>query len=501
MWMYILTAVAAWVVWKVGQVLLCWRQRCIDVRGLPTIPDCHFLWGVLDRVSCPSDFMKISSKFVQEYRPRLWVSWVFIYPSVFVCHPSTLKQVLQASNVPKNASTSGAYRMLKPWLGDGLLISWGRKWERNRRLLTPAFHFDILKPYIQIYHQVSDIFLDKLAHLSAAGESVDVCPLVSRATLDTMLRCTLSYTDHTVQDLKNGHQHSYVEAVHRLGYLAIQRIINVFELLDQTYSVTPRGREFKRLCRYVHNLSAEIIQTRRALLASDPTQVQKRHLDFLDILITARDGSGAGLTDQEIRDEVDTFMFEGHDTTASAIFWALYALAKYPEMQEKVREEIKCRLDGDMTLKHDNLSELPYTTCFIKETMRMYSPVPAVNRQLVEPLIVDGRTFPVGTVIEIHPYLVHHHPDVWADHMEFRPERFTPENTAGRDPFAFIPFSAGPRNCIGQNFALNEIKVILSRTVTRFRLTVDPKREPEICTDVVMRAKDGIYLHFEELTT
>ncbi|KAK3083932.1 hypothetical protein FSP39_005566 [Pinctada imbricata] len=148
---------------------------------------------------------------------------------------------------------------------------------------------------------------------------------------------------------------------------------------------------------------------------ADPQQLDKRHLDFLDILITAKDSDGSGLTDEDIRAEVDTFLFEGHDTTASAISWAAYYLGKHPEEQQKVYEEVKNITNCEDNFTWENINNCPRLALFLKEAMRQSSPVPIIARQLRKPFEFDGFEIPAGMAVGIWIYHVNNHPNVWPD--------------------------------------------------------------------------------------
>ncbi|MEE6523646.1 hypothetical protein FKM82_022640 [Ascaphus truei] len=173
---------------------------------------------------------------------------------------------------------------------------------------------------------------------------------------------------------------------------------------------------------------------------------QKRHLDFLDILLCAKDENGESLSDEDLRAEVDTFMFEGHDTTASGISWILYCMAKYPEHQKKCREEIREVLGERHTVEWEDLGKMPYTTSCIKEGLRLFPPVPGIARQLSKPItFCDGRSLPEGTVVLLSIYAMNRSSSVWEDPEVFDPLRFSSENSSKRHSHAFLPFSAGAR--------------------------------------------------------
>jgi cytochrome P450 len=219
---------------------------------------------------------------------------------------------------------------------------------------------------------------------------------------------------------------------------------------------------------------------------------QRKYLDFLDILLTAQDEDGKGLSDLEVRDEADTFMFEGHDTTTSGMSWTLYCLAQHPEHQDKIREEVRNVLMGREWLEYDDLKKLNYTTWCIKEAMRLYPPVFEVIRVTTEDTELDDHVIPKNTIVVISIIQIHRHPDTWENPDEYNPLRFHPSNAEGRHPYAYIPFSAGYRNCIGQNFALNEEKMVIASIIHRFRVTLDDAHEVEIVPRVILRTRNDI---------
>jgi len=192
-------------------------------------------------------------------------------------------------------------------------------------------------------------------------------------------------------------------------------------------------------------------------------------------------------------------MFEGHDTTTSGISWTLYCLARYPEYQEKVREEVRNVLMGRERLEYDDLKELKYTQWVIKEAMRLYPPVFLIFRETSEDIELNGYNIPKGVPIFIPIIALHHNQHFWDNPEKFDPLRFHPSNVEGRDPLAYMPFSAGPRNCIGQNFAMNEERVVVASIVHRFRLSLVEEHRVEIVPKVVLRTKDDIKVNLEPL--
>nr|XP_023408049.1 cytochrome P450 4F1-like isoform X2 [Loxodonta africana] len=353
------------------------------------------------------------------------------------------------------------YSFLKPWLGDGLLLSDGDKWSRHRRMLTPAFHFEILKPYVKIFNESANIMHAKWQRLASQGSNrLDMFEHISLMTLDSLQKCVFSFDSHC-----------------------------------------------QEACDLVHEFTDAVIRKRRHTLTTQgvdyflKARIKAKTLDFIDVLLLAKDEDGKELSDEDIRAEADTFMFEGHDTTASGLSWVLYNLAKHPEYQERCRQEVQ-ELLRDRRLEEiewDDLAQMPFLTMCIKESLRLHPPVTVISRCCTQDVVLpDGRVIPKGNICVISIFGIHHNPSVWPEPEVYNPFRFDPENPQKRSPLAFIPFSAGPRNCIGQTFAMTEMKVVLALTLLRFRVLPDdaePRRKPEL----ILRAEDGLWLRMEQL--
>ncbi|XP_065919119.1 cytochrome P450 4B1-like [Dysidea avara] len=486
-----------WICYKSYPSVVLFSRQWYYLRCLPRLPT-HWLWGHLHIIDGSEKMMLHFLNYYATNDIKLSAIWFGPFIAAAHCYrPETIKIVL------KERKAHRLYRMIIPWIGTGLLVANDEKWFRSRRLLTPAFHFGVLKPYVQVYNECVQTLIEKWAKLASSTESVEICDSVSLLTLDVILRCAFSYKSDC-QDL--GKQSPYVTSVCALSRLLVQRLLYIPHQSDFLFYLSPSGREFRRACKIVHDHSDKVVRDRKTVLEEqikkgEPLQPTggRKYLDFLDILLTSKDEDGVGLTDEEIRAEVDTFMFEGHDTTAAGIFWTLYCLAKYPDHQEKCREEIRTVLDGRESFEWEDLKSLSYTTMCIKEAMRLYPPVPHYFRDLSEDTIIHGHLIPKGTFVIIGALEVHRQPDVWENPEEYDPLRFLPERSEGRDNFAYMPFSAGPRNCIGQNFALNEERVVIGKILHKFSLQLDDNHVVEMVPQVILRAKYGVKLKFNLL--
>ena len=462
------------------------------MRNLPGMPT-HWLWGNLHQI----DLMERLFNYILERKYKVMKFWIGpFYPVVWITHCNDVSKLLKE---PK----SSYYSSLKPWLGDSLLLSKGEKWKRNRHLLTQAFHYDILRENVPVFNSCLEILLKKWRTLASDGNTVLAFKDTGKLSLDIIMRCAFSSESNCqLSDT----QHQYISSVSDLKELWCDRVVNFLHENDLIYYYFTRpGRKFKQACQVVHDYAETVIKERKKALkigeadkGSEARVLKKKnHLDFIDILLKARDEDGRGLTDMEIRDEVDTFLFAGHDTTSSGISWTLYCLAKHPKHQDNVRKEVREVLRGREWLEYDDLNELKYTTWCIKEAMRLYPPATEFVRCIAEDKEVDGHMIPKGTTILLSIFLIHHHPDTWENPNEYDPLRFHPNNAEGRNPYAYMPFSAGHRNCIGQSFALTELKTVIATIINQFQVTVDERHEVEMVTDFILRAKNDIKLNLK----
>uniref|UniRef100_A0A8C6A7W3 Cytochrome P450 family 4 subfamily F member 8 n=1 Tax=Marmota marmota marmota TaxID=9994 RepID=A0A8C6A7W3_MARMA len=339
--------------------------------------------------------------------------------------------------------------------------------------------------------------------ISEGSARLDMFEHISLMTLDSLQKCVFSF-DSNCQEQPS----EYIAAILELSALVTKRHHQIFLYWDFLYYLTPDGRRFRRACDLVHDFTDAVIQERRCTLAAQDVddflkaKAKSKTVDFIDLLLLSKDENGKKLSDEDIRAEADTFMFGGHDTTASGLSWALYNLARHPEYQERCRKEVQDLLSNrdPKEIEWDDLAQLPFLTMCIKESLRLHPPVTIISRCCTRDVALpDGRVIPKGNVCAISIFGIHHNPSVWPDPEVYDPSRFDPESPQKRSPLAFIPFSAGPRNCIGQTFAMSEMKVVLALTLLRFRVLPDdtePRRKPEL----ILRAEGGLWLRLEPLS-
>ncbi|XP_055467957.1 cytochrome P450 4F6 isoform X2 [Psammomys obesus] len=450
LWHLLLLGGASWILARILAWIYAFHDYCCRLRCFPQPPKPNWFWGHLAMMTNSEESMQFIARLGHYFRDThlFWIGPV--YPVLRLIHPKFIAPLLQASAAvaPKEMTL---YGFLKPWLGDGLLLSAGKKWSHHRRLLTPAFHFDILKPYVKIFNKSVNIMHAKWQCLASEGSArLDMFEHISLMTLDSLQKCIFSF-DSNCQESPS----EYIAAILELSALVVKRSQQLLLYSDFLYYLTADGRRFRKACDLVHNFTDAVIRERRRTLNNQgvdaflKAKAKTKTLDFIDVLLLAKDEHGKELSDEDIRAEADTFMFGGHDTTASALSWILYNLARHPEYQERCRQEVQelLRDHNPEEIEWDDLAQLPFLTMCIKESLRLHPPVSIISRRCTHDVeLPDGRVIPKGTVCVVSIFGVHHNPSVWPDPEVYDPFRFDPENIKDRSPLAFIPFSAGPRD-------------------------------------------------------
>lgn len=368
-------------------------------------------------------------------------------------------------------------------------------------MLTSAFHFEILKEYLDVFKEESD----KLVSSLVQGTEVNIVPIVTQFTLNTICEAAMGVK---LSGLGNDGL-IYRKNIHAMGGILLSRILKPWLMSDFMYSLLGNRRQLDRVLKPVLEFTKSIVAQRKSKFIDSASEVSikdvncneniyfrtKKRYAMMDTLLQAE---RQGLIDEEgIIEETDTFTFEGHDTTASAITFILLLLSHHPEAQQAIFEEIREVLGTKDDLSIEDFSKFEYLDRVVKESLRIYPPVPFISRRLSEDYQHDGFVQPAGTQVNIHIFDVHRDPVIFPDPEKFDPSRFLPENYIGRSNFAFIAFSAGMRNCIGQRFAMLELKVVVTKLVKNFKiLPVTSRDEIIFLADLVLRSKNPIKMKF-----
>uniref|UniRef100_A0A8C1QQI8 aromatase n=1 Tax=Cyprinus carpio TaxID=7962 RepID=A0A8C1QQI8_CYPCA len=450
------------------------------------------------RFLCGTYFVSINRNFfcqVVGYTKEFWNSplfklWIGPVPFLILYHAETIETVL--SN-PVHMDKAYAYKFLHPWLGTGLLTSTGDKWRHRRKMLTPTFHFSILTEFLEVMNEQAEVLIEKLEKQAGKGP-LNCFNHITLCALDIICETAMGKKIYA----QSNHDSEYVRSVYRMSDIITRRQRMPWYWPDFVYNYFGEGREHNRSLKILHSFT-ESVSVYVISSDSESDQGMRKRRAFLDMLLKTADEDGKKLTHKDIQEEVDTFMFEGHDTTAAAMNWAIHLLGSHPEVQKKAQQELfEVFGESERPINTEDLKKLRYLECVIKESLRLFPSVPFFARTICEDTQISGYKIPKGANVIVITYALHRDPRFFPDPEEFRPERFLPENCVGRHPYAFIPFSAGLRNCIGQRFAIMEEKVVLAFILRYFNIVACQKREElRPLGELVLRPEQGIWITLE----
>jgi cytochrome P450 len=370
---------------------------------------------------------------------------------------------------------SADYQKIESVVGKGLLTSEGDLWRRQRRLAQPAFQPDRLDLFVAPMAEATAAMLDRWEGHAASGRSLDIAPELGHLAMKIAAR-TLFSTD--VGDEATGIGRAVTVAMQH----ANRRLRALFPLPE--YLPTPDNLRYRRAIRALDAVVCRMIEERR--------RAGREGHDLVSLLPATHDQrTGEAMTDRQVRDEVMTIFLAGHETTANALAWALYLLSAYPWAQRRLEAEL-AEVLGGRTPEPSDLPRLAYTTMVLREAMRLYPPAWFISRTPLADDAIGGYRVPAGSTVIMSQYVVHRHPAYWDRPEAFDPERFGPERSRGRPPFAYFPFGGGPRACIGGAFAMTEARVVLAMIAQRVRLELVSQHPVEPEPLVTLRPRHGI---------
>lgn len=409
----------------------------------------------------------------------LFCMWLGFKSFVFVSRPDLVKMIAAE---PAHSYKSGMYGYIKPWLGNGLLINNPPTWKPRRKLLTPYFHAKLLKiDHYNVMKENTVKFIERFDKMDY-NMSFDIYPMVVEFTLDVICKAAMGI-DLNSQVYNNT---EFVKATNKMSSLTINRMLSPWKWNNIVYNnYITDGIKSKAVIAKLHEFTNRIIEDRK----NNKKTVTQNH-SLLDVLLESNetDNDVEELSDEDIREEIDTFIFEGHDTTASAISWTIYLLGHHPEIQADLRKEVQTVLGDKICPDHDDLANMPLLKKVIDESLRLFPPVPLIARTLQNDVNMDSYTVKKGTEIVILIWALHRNPTLYEN-----PNKFDPYRSRPTDTYSYIPFSAGERNCIGQHFAKKEEQCLLAAIIKKFNIVSDTNYIPTISPYFVSRP-NGIYI-------
>jgi cytochrome P450 len=380
-----------------------------------------------------------------------------------VHHPDDVKRVLVSNH--RNYTKGVGLDRVRILLGKGIMTSEGELWKRQRYMMQPLFHRRVISGFAELIAQANDRWIERWEGLARRGELINLTDEMSELTLEIVLRSVLG------RDLDRLSQ--------QLGG-------NPFEVVTREQS---RDLQFAYKFRSLTKLVAQLIAQRRA--------TEEEHVDYVAMLMNARDKeTGAPMGERELIDEIMTLVVAGHETTASGLNWTWYLLSQHPQVESRLHAEIDAAAD-EPAPSLTQMEELRYTRQVIDESLRLYPPGWVLSRRTIEADVLGGYPVPAGTNVLLPLYLLHRHPSFWKDPEAFEPGRFAPEHEAERPRFAYMPFAAGPRHCIGESFALYEMLVHLYKVARRYRLRYVPDKPLELEAQINLRTRYPLHMRLE----
>ena len=380
-----------------------------------------------------------------------------------VHHPDDVKRVLVSNH--RNYTKGVGLDRVRILLGKGIMTSEGELWKRQRYMMQPLFHRRVISGFAELIAQANDRWIERWEGLAGRGELINLTDEMSELTLEIVLRSVLG------RDLDRLSQ--------QLGG-------NPFEVVTREQS---RDLQFAYKFRSLTKLVAQLIAQRRA--------TEEEHVDYVAMLMNARDKeTGAPMGERELIDEIMTLVVAGHETTASGLNWTWYLLSQHPQVESRLHAEIDAAAD-EPAPSLTQMEELRYTRQVIDESLRLYPPGWVLSRRTIEADVLGGYPVPAGTNVLLPLYLLHRHPSFWKDPEAFEPGRFAPEHEAERPRFAYMPFAAGPRHCIGESFALYEMLVHLYKVARRYRLRYVPDKPLELEAQINLRTRYPLHMRLE----
>lgn len=393
---------------------------------------------------------------------------------LFISSPDLFREILvtKASSFEKNADYKDKNRGLARFVGDGILVSDGEFWKKQRKLVTPAFHINRISDYAQTMVAYTQEML---------GTWQDS---TGRDIADEMMRLTLRIVAQTLfsTDIREN----------------IAEIDSTMEALNETsgsgsflptWIPTPKELKARKAIRDMDAYVYGLIQQRRKSVEDNG--------DLLSMLLLAEDDEGNHMSDKQVRDEAVTLFLAGHETTANALNWTFYYLAQNPEAEAKLHEELDRVLAGRAPSLAD-LKQLPYTEMVIKEAMRLMPAVSGVSRIAIEDVQIGDYLIEKDTVVLLNFYSAHRDARFWEDALSFKPERFEAAKEKDYHRYQYLPFGAGPRVCVGFSFAIMEANLLLATIAQNYRLRLSEGQQVMPRARITTFPKDGLPMRLEK---
>jgi len=426
--------------------------------------------------------------FYARREPLRWIpQWFREYGDVFYIRarlgqavvlgvPELAREVL-VERYPRYQEKSLAYGALRVLMGNGLVTSAGAFWRGQRKLVQPAFHRRRLESLCAMMVERVTHTVEQLQPVARAGRAVDLAPLLSQLTLEIIAQAMFS------SDVQ-GQVSNVTTHITTMNEHALRLLRNPWLFLVPRRFPTPFTHRPYRALQSLNQLVHQIIQTRR--------RAPEAHDDLLQMLLSAtEETTGQGMSDAQLRDEVMTIFVAGHETTANAMAWLLYLVSRHPHVEKRLEAEIDACWPAQ-GLRLVNLGEFAYARQVIEESLRVYPTIWSVGRRCAEDDELGGFHIPAGTNVIVPIFHFHWNERFWPDPSQFDPDRFAPDRRPSAEAMIYFPFGAGPRSCVGNHFALQELLIMTVLFFRHFHFQMAPGARVEPDPLITLRPKYGM---------
>ncbi|XP_027840519.2 cytochrome P450 4C1-like [Aphis gossypii] len=478
-----------------------WNRRHFDklassLKGPPAYP---IIGSALQFIGTPQKLMDSILKIIKDYSPGPFKIWLGPYLGIVIIKPEDVQIVLNSS---KALQKDRFYKFIKNIFGEGLLTAPVDKWRIHRRLITPSFNSSLLSEFFPVFHEKNKILIKNLKSELNKTQSFDLWDYIAPTTLSLICQNAMGY------NLDNQSQcgSEFEKAMIRASELDFLRVVKPWLYPNIMFSLYLKLKGDSNVFNNLYKLPLKMIREKKEAFEQkkienessviiDDTNKEKKHSKvFLDTLFELNE-AGANFSDDDFRDEVVTMMIGGSETSAITLCFCLLLLAIYPDIQDKVYDEICDVLgDGDQTITIVDSYKLVYLDQVLMETLRLFPVLPILLRELQDDvkIVSDNIVLPKGSTCYICPLATHRNSLSYPNPNSFDPENFAPENIAKRHKYSFLGFSGGPRGCIGSKYAMLSMKVLVSTFLRNFSVHTDYTFDDiKLKLDLLLRSANG----------
>lgn len=445
------------------------------ISTIPVVPRSVSLPRIMQLARDP---IHTFSWYAARYGPSFYLNIGAARRSLITTDPDIIQHVLQRQHRRYEKSEIQSDQLAN-YLGRGLLTNTGSDWLRQRRLIQPGFHRDRLQGLTALMQAVTGQQLEIIARRATeAPTGLDIYPLMLETAFRIIARTLFT------EPLSEAQLRELSKRITRIQEFIIWPVR--LPPLRPLLRLSGVQGHFERMARRLDRQMLDLIDRRR--------RGGQQRDDLLQMLLDARyEDTGEPMDDRRLVDELVILFVAGHETSANALTWTLHLLSQHPRAQERAREEVQA-VAGDDLPDFARLRQLTYLTQVIEESMRLYPPAWITDRVALQDDRAGQVFIPQGMVVAPFIYGLHHHAGLWDNPQEFRPERFSAEARRERHPYAYVPFGGGPRLCIGNNFAMMELQMVIAGLLQRFRFEPVPGARIEAKALVTLRPRKGVPL-------